>query len=262
MQPLFTLEFRSFLERENLSYIEQNNCFSINSGSINVCLIPFAEYQNLNHSLKTHSASFILHQDQWISKREIVESHIKVSSGIYESYYARNSFVEKINISIARSFHNQNHLLGEVGAKYNYALIDKATSRILAVSSFSSPRVMDRGEGSVRSYEWIRHTTAIGVRVAGGMSKLLSKFVKDVSPQEVMTYCDSEWSRGDSYIALGFKKHSETGEQIFYIDKCTYERFSIKKIRREGLDLTPDNIQKQYYILRTKGNLKFLKSIV
>jgi|GEM_PF-266479 len=262
MQPLFTLEFRSFLDRENLSYIEQNKCFSINNGSINVCLIPFDEYAILNHHLKTHIETFILHQDQWIKKREIVESHIKVSSGIYESFYARNCIVEKINTSIARSFHNQNHLLGGVGAKYNYALIDKAKNRILAVSSFSSPRVMDRGEGNVKSYEWIRHTTAIGVRVAGGMSKLLNKFVKDVSPQEVMTYCDAEWSRGDSYIALGFKKHSETGEQTFYIDKSTFERLSIKKIRREGLDLTPDNIQKKFYTLRTKGNLKFLKSIV
>ena len=44
------------------------------------------------------------------------------------------------------------------------------------------------------------------------MGKLLKAFIKDVRPDDVMSYADASWSSGDVYRKLGFK---EEGAKIF-----------------------------------------------
>jgi hypothetical protein len=61
---------------------------------------------------------------------------------------------------------------------------------------------------SLRSVEWVRYASVAGVRVAGGMDKLLSHFVQAQSPDHIMTYADRDWGYGDVYLRLGFTKEA------------------------------------------------------
>lgn len=73
-----------------------------------------------------------------------------------------------------------------------------------------------------------------------------------------MTYCDADWSDGDSYQKLGFEIYSKPVDTEFYVDKFTFERISSKKIRRE-YKLSPDVLSDKFIYLRTQGNYKLLR---
>ena len=261
METLFPLEFRSFLDNSRICYSQEKNLFIINRGLFSIKLITSEDLNNNDFAYNAVKSDLTLHFDRWNTRREIVQSMIMVKAGLYESVFARNCFVKKIDKISASLFHLENHLLGAANAKYYYALFRKSDLKIVAVSSFSNSRRLSRGDETLQSYEWVRYSSLKGVRVVGGMSKLLNYFIKEVSPDEVMTYCDSDWSYGTSYEKLDFKIYSKPQESIYFIDKVTFERMSLNKIRRKFNSLTPDRMDEKYYCLRTKGNYKFLRRI-
>ena len=135
--------------------------------------------------------------------------------------FARNCEVRKIPKSVAEPFINANHRLCYCTCRHRYALfVRKSTGgaelklpegTMVAVATFSNPRNMTARGGNPRSFEWIRYASLAGVRVVGGMGKLLRSFVDDVHPDDVMTYVDSSESAGESYAALGFVCEGESG---------------------------------------------------
>jgi len=113
--------------------------------------------------------------------------------------FARKCTVCRIDKVAATVFLNANHRMGWANARYCYgAFFDE---RLVAVATFSSARTMRDGS---RSCEWVRYASLDGIRLVGGMGKLLEAFVADVHPGDVMTYVDASLSDGSSYLELGF----------------------------------------------------------
>lgn len=105
------------------------------------------------------------------------------------------------------------HRLGACSCRYAYGLYVKRTTgcretsfpagELVAVATFSNARRMNDGS---RSYEWIRYASCSGVRVVGGMGKLLETFVCDIHPDDVVSYCDIDSpDGGGAYTRLGFE---------------------------------------------------------
>jgi len=129
--------------------------------------------------------------------------------------FARNCEVRRVGKDVAASFLDANHRMGHTSCRYCYGLfVSRTTSgsevalevgTLAAVATFSSPRKWDKNGVKVSSFEWVRYASLDGVRVIGGMGKLLSAFVADVHPDDVMSYADASWSDGDAYKVLGFE---------------------------------------------------------
>jgi len=210
-----------------------------------------------------------LYEDEWRTKNELIISRLLVNLGKSRTIFARNCEVRTIDNHTAKTFLNCNHLLGHTSASYYYALYEvkgnKSSAVIpnepVAVASFSSPRPMNRDGEVISSYEWVRYASRRGVRVAGGMGKLLNYFVNEQSPQEIMSYADRDWSEGDVYKKLGFKFAGYTSPIDFIINPVTFERVSIKKLRRKFGEDSPELHEKNALILRNRGNLKFLRRL-
>lgn len=255
----FYLEFRQFLDDSKICYSnEDDSLFYITESRIYVKLVSFCEYSTVHYTPEVIDRYIFLHQDRWVSRGHIVKSIISSLAGQSRAVFARNTIIEKIDRDSANAFHSYHHLIGGATAKYNYALLDLSNGSILAVSSFSTPRTMLRDGLSVKSYEWVRYTSATGVRIVGGMSKMLSYFIHEHKPEEIMTYCDADWSDGRSYANMGLHLHSKTDTIDYLVNKSTCERVSIKKIRRDMFPTSPDYSIESCYLLRTQGNLKFL----
>lgn len=131
--------------------------------------------------------------------------------------YARNCSVRRIDRRTAAEFIDANHRLGDTGSRYRYGLfVERSTGAsefvcppgtLVAVASFSNARRWLKGERKVSSYEWIRYASLSGVRVVGGMSKLLRAFIDEVGPDDVMSYADAECGDGgEAYRKLGFEQ--------------------------------------------------------
>lgn len=129
--------------------------------------------------------------------------------------FARNCSVRRLDKASAAAFLDANHRMGSCKCRYCYGLfVDRTTGSreaqaeagsLVAVASFSEGRTMRDG---TRSFEWIRFASLRGLRVIGGMGKLLDAFVQEHSPDDVMTYVDASDSDGSAYMELGFTREA------------------------------------------------------
>lgn len=129
--------------------------------------------------------------------------------------YARNCEVRRIDRNAAADFFETNHRLGNTRARYCYGLFVKRTTgsgemrleagTLAAAASFSGPRRWVKEGKTIASYEWVRYASLKGLRVIGGMSKLLEAFAEEVRPGDVMSYADPDEADGGAvYEKLGF----------------------------------------------------------
>lgn len=167
-----------------------------------------------------------LYEDRWRGAGPLVRSMLEVRLGLGQRVFARNCGVRRINAETAAAFLERNHIYGAVKAPFRLGLFrSRSTGRseapmdltpqLVAVAMFSEGRRMDDGIsscGTCISYEWERYASVRGLRVTGGMGRLLEAFVQErrhegaEGPLEVMTYADLEWYDGRSYARLGFEE--------------------------------------------------------
>lgn len=168
------------------------------------------------------SRPVIIAEDRWKSRKNMMQSRLLAHLDVFSRIYARNCEVRKIDKNQAGAFLMENHSYGDAKCRYRYGLfLKRHTGRVaaggkevemykpdtlVAVATFSNARKWKKGEVQVRSYEWTRYASLPGLRVAGGMGKLLNAFIHEVEPDDVMSYADLEWSDGAVYKGLGFKE--------------------------------------------------------
>jgi hypothetical protein len=112
--------------------------------------------------------------------------------------------------------------------------------KLIAVATFSNARRWIKDGKEIRSYEWTRYASLPDLRVSGGMGKLLKAFIKEVEPDDIMSYADLEWSEGDVYKTLGFREELPKDPVSFGIDPVTWERRAIRPGKEETVITGPD----------------------
>src|SRR5574344_177711 len=131
------------------------------------------------------------------------------------SIFARNCSARRIGKPEAAAFMSSNHRLGDATCRYRYGLfVERSTGSaeasfppgtLAAVAEFSNARRWNKGGRIISSYEWIRYASLDGLRVTGGMSKLLQAFIDDVHPDDIMSYAATDYPDGGAaYRKLGF----------------------------------------------------------
>lgn len=185
----------------------------------------------------------IVTEDRWHSQRECMEARILSHLEIFSPIYARNCEVRRIDKAVAKEFLEQNHSYGHAACRYCYGLYFKrhtghiaenASSaaqvmpgHLMAVATFSNARKWIKGDKTIRSYEWTRYASLPQVRLSGGMGRLLKAFIKEVQPDDIMSYADLEWSEGDVYGQLGFELEGKKDPVLFAIEE-TWKRTPVK----------------------------------
>lgn len=189
----------------------------------------------------------IIVEDRWRRQREMMEARIMAHLELFSQAYARNCEVRRIDKAEAKAFLTENHSYGYAACRYCYGLFLKRHTghiaedirslghargedigKLIAVATFSNARKWVKEGHEIRSYEWTRYASLPGMRVSGGMGKLLKAFIKEVQPDDIMSYADLEWSEGHVYEALGFKAESGKEAVDFSIDGQTWDRYPIK----------------------------------
>ena len=206
---------------------------------------------NFQVFVKINQAEYRFWMEDWLLKREVVLGIISSITGNNNRVFARNCEVKKINKELAKAFLDQNHLFGYSNAYHKYALYYK--SEILAVITFSKGRKMNRLEAHQRSFELIAFSCKSRTTVVGGLSKLIKAFVNEINPSDIMTYTDLDWSKGQAYLKLGFKIHSQTAPQTYSMNKITYYKQKVMPT----FNLYDETFAKA----NNKGNLKLVLTL-
>ena len=206
--------------QNNNKYKTKNPILSIKSKNLNSFLVhiipsplslemiqPSEQNHLLTTSFRLTDKNVIhLHEDVWKRHQPIVKARLLSKIGHYESrIFARKCIVRRIDKKTAIEFLKNNHLWGATNAKYNYALF--YNDEIVAITSFSPRRNVKRGKNGTnfRSHELIRFCTSLGITVIGGLSKLIKAFIREHSPDDIITTIDRDFGSIDSWVGLGFR---------------------------------------------------------
>ena len=218
--------------------------------------VPYpALFQDLSIDYEQRGIRLIhLWEDVYTLKTDIVQNRICALLGESMRIFARNTEVRQINQSQLNNFFKVHHLQGSTQAKHKYGLFHK--EQLVAAASFSAGRPMMRNGKSYQSYELIRFANLSGYTVTGGLSKLLSAFINEVQPDDIMTYADRDWSLGNSYEQLGFSFVENTPPQAFLINPQDMIRYYPHRLP-EGFS-SEELTAKGYITIYNAGNKKYL----
>ncbi len=163
-------------------------------------------------------------EDRWRRLGEMYRRRLLAHLGDFRSIFARKCRAIRTDRATANAFLEKNHDYGAAVCRHCYCLEEIASGRIVAAATFSNARKWKKGTQEIRSYEWVRYASAAGTRIPGGMGKLLSVFINEVAPDDIMSYADLEWSDGEVYRKLGFIAESTKSPVMFDIDTIDWSR--------------------------------------
>lgn len=223
----------------------------------------FAQWSHQAQQLKLHPVQ--IWEDFWAAKEPQVLSHLASLAGKTTKIFARNTIVRRISKPVADAFLNLHHIGGSPSARYKYGLFIKKTDELVAVATFSPPRTFYRNGVPSRSFELVRYGSKSNTNITGGLSKVLTAFIDDVQPDDIMTYADCDWWTGRSYAPLGFTMVEQTPPQQFWLhpnDNIRYQQKHLPQHVKDQLkgsaNIDETMIQLGYLPIYNSGNRKFL----
>ena len=239
---------------------------------------------------ESESYPLVITEDRWRRQKSMMQSRILSHLEIFTQIYARNCEIRRIDKATAREFLEANHSYGDAACKYRYGLYLKrhtghnalhhadfpdhagslchserseeslAPGTLVAVATFSNARKWVKGDKTILSYEWTRYASLPGIRLSGGMGKLLKAFIKEVQPDDIMTYADLEWSEGNVYEKLGFTLEG-TKEAVTFEINNKQGRLPIRHnpLARAHEDIPIENEADKKYLINFGSNKYRLK---
>ncbi len=186
-------------------------------------------------------------EDEWVHKNGICKSRIKSLLGKSDNIiYARKCNVIEIDSHTAKIFFNENHIQGNVAASVIIGLVKNG--ELLSAMSFGPLRKNLGRKSSENCWELLRFCNKKNYNVVGGASKLLSYFIKEKKPVDIISYADKRWSTGNLYEKIGFKYIHDSEPSYFYvIGDERKNRFGFRKdllISKYGC--TPDDTEHNF----------------
>jgi hypothetical protein len=217
-----------------------------------------------SYSYELGEKEIVLWDDVWFQKKELVKARITALLGKTTKIPARKTKIVALDKSSAASFLNENHLMGYASAKYKLGLTYKGL--LVAVALCSSMKKYYRNGELFHSAELVRFANMKGIHVQGGLSKLLEHFIAEQKPDDIMTYADKEWTVGNTYEKLGFKKVGASPSIMFWIHPQHMIRLSSHKAKEifaqektlSESDWENNLLKKGYRQIFNKGNHKYL----
>ena len=203
----------------------------------------------------------IVTEDRWRRQNDAMRLRILSHLEIFSQVYARNCEIMRIDKATAQSFLAESHSYADAACRYRYGIFLKrhtghnaatdcppniiagcnrqSPGTLVAVATFSNARKWVKGDKTIRSYEWTRYASLPGIRLSGGMGKVLKTFIKEVQPDDIMTYADLEWSEGDVYAQLGFILEGTRPAVTFTIDTIGWSRTATPSKATDAVDTPP-----------------------
>jgi len=254
------------IQKDDFTIINCNPSVAIHLMSLNNTFLP-ENLINLQSEFQQKGIQLVhLWEDVWLAKKPQVLSRIRSFLGLNKSIHARKSKIIIPHDNDVIHFFNSYHLQGFVKATYSFALVNEY-GEFLAVASFSEARPMKFKAENYRSAELVRFATIDGFTIAGGFSKLLQHFLKQVKVNDVMTYADRDWSLGKGYEQLNFELNAITEPAFLYVQLNTLTRYFPHRLPKSFLiEFKAQNALNLDDFLSTKGfkkvfntgNLKYL----
>jgi hypothetical protein len=189
-------------------------------------------------------------EDDWEIKKDIIKSMIcsrlnKTTNKIY----ARKCEIREVKD--VKDFLNENHLQGWCQSSIRLGLYYH--DNLVSLMTFGKRNIHKN-----KKIELLRFCNILNTNVIGGASKLFSYFLKNYEYDSIITYANCDYSNGNLYEKLKFKKIKHTGLNFWWVkDKIKYNRSTFMKYKiddKSGLTAKEQMENKGYNIIWGNGN--------
>lgn len=228
----FTDDLRQFLENldDSGEFSDADHPFprwTSKSGKLIIQIITLARYNELSppddifikqcEAAKVNKKQ-IIHcwEDQWQTRHEIMMSRLESVFGKSAAIHGRSCRIDQPDNAELEVFLRENHLLGPAKGKYKLGLYHR--EQLVSVALFARSVPVQRNGITYQSHEMIRYCSLKNTYVQGGLSKLIKAFRRMVSPDDIYTVADRDWSEGESFQSLGFRVLGFTPPMRFWLD--------------------------------------------
>lgn len=201
---------------------------------------------------------FTIWEDAWEDKKDIIKSMLKYKlNKIENSISARKCKIQEVSPRESKEFFEKNHLQGKCVDSIRLGLF--YNDKLVSLMSFGKRKISGQTQ-----FELLRFANIIDTSVIGGASRLFKHFVITYNPTYLISYASLDFSSGNLYNTLSFKKIGETGINYYWVKgKIRYHRtnFMKWKLIKQGEDpnKTENEIMREhgYNKIWTAGNLKY-----
>lgn len=223
--PNFIKHDRTTIKPQELDLVDHNKKIAVEVNGMYWHTEQFVDkFYHLNKTKKAADAGYqVLHftDVEVKNKPDIVKSMIASKLGLTRRVYARKCQLVQIDHATAKQFVNENHIQGSCQSSVNLALVQDG---IVAVMTFGPSRFNKR-------YQWelLRYCSRRDITVVGGGSRLLQHFIKQHSPESIVSYANSRYSNGNFYKALGFDFVAQADPNYVWVGKDVRTRYECQK---------------------------------
>lgn len=193
-------------------------------------------------------------EDDWKNKKDICKSIILNSFGeIKNKIHARKCHLKIISNEDCSRFLVDNHIQGDCKSRVKIGLFFE--SELVSVMIFGALRKCLGSKSKEGNYELLRFCSKKFFIVNGGATKMFSFFIKNFTPDKVISYCDSSRGVGEVYKTMGFSLVSESAPNYFYVkNNRRFSRFSFRKDALLKLGCDPKDTEKNF--MKNNGFLR------
>jgi len=160
--------------------------------------------------------------------KEKVRALLRKTLGKTSKIGARKTVLRKLLAKEVTQFHRDHHLHSSIGGKHHYGLF--YNDKLVMAASFGKNRFSKNHQ-----YECTRITSHSEFTVVGGVSKLISHFIKTEDPESIVTFADLRFGDGSVYHNCGFTYVEDTPPNYWYSNKYYPEIFSRVKFQKHKL---------------------------
>ena len=201
-------------------------------------------------------------EDDWLDKKDIVKDIIQSKLGMNDKIPARKCTIKEVLSKESKEFLEKYHIQGNVNASIRIGLY--YDDSLVEIATFGKLRNILHSNGQENQYELYRLCSKSGYTVVGGVSKLLTYFIRKYQPKQIVSYANLDISNGNVYNSF-FKKISITSPGYYWSkDGYKYHRSNFTKhiLVKNGYDKnkTEEEIMHElgYYKVYDSGNIKYV----
>jgi hypothetical protein len=246
---------RIILDNQEIDILIANKNIGIEFNGLywhNDLLLP-KNYHLCKSNLAKEKNIMLIHvfEDEWMHKKEIVKNRIRHLLNLSTSkVFARKCQIRTVKTKEERDFLNDNHIQGYAPSAIKLGLYYK--DELISIMTFSRPNISKGHKNKTGYWELLRFCSKKEISVVGAAGKLFSHFIKTNNPEQVMSFSDKRWGKGDLYPTLGFEFAGDTEPNYWYVDLSSLRRihrFSLRKNNKDEQSLTEiENRRNQGYL--------------
>lgn len=162
---------------------------------------PQSIFPKILSERKKGKVSILIYPDQLNRKAVLIGRMLDNHLNKNQRVYARNTSIKRISDHSYKSFARKHQLYFPAIGKINYGIYNEG--ELIGAASFGEIRINSKGKVSV---ELLQFVVKGGTSIVGGLSKVLKQYIVRHEIEEISTYCMMDWSNGQSFERVGFKR--------------------------------------------------------